>query len=311
MLDLLAGLIGKSLAQLRTDGAESRFVMLETVREFALERLAESGEADEAGRRHAAAIVALCERAGRFRRGPDERVWTVRFEAELGNIRAALTWGLVHDITVALRIGAALWQFWCLSGLMAEGRVWLEAALAMILGDFAGGIPLAEDALALSREACDPLGEARAVRLIGAADAVVDAHAFALLPPTRAQIARALARAEAALGPAAVAAERAVGHRLPRAEAIAMALRESVAPEGTSAMSAAGMEENHAKAPGLSPRQREVLALVVTGRSDQQIANTLFISRRTASHHVAAIMTKLGAHSRGEAAVRAVRDGLI
>jgi DNA-binding CsgD family transcriptional regulator len=61
----------------------------------------------------------------------------------------------------------------------------------------------------------------------------------------------------------------------------------------------------------LSPRQREVLALLVAGSSDRQIAEALFISRRTASHHVTAIMAKLNVRSRGEAAVRAVRDRLI
>jgi DNA-binding NarL/FixJ family response regulator len=54
-----------------------------------------------------------------------------------------------------------------------------------------------------------------------------------------------------------------------------------------------------------------VLTLLAAGRSDRAIAEELFISRRTASHHVAAILAKLGLHSRAEAAVRAVRDGLV
>ena len=62
---------------------------------------------------------------------------------------------------------------------------------------------------------------------------------------------------------------------------------------------------------GLSPRELDVLRLVVGGRTDQAIANELFISRRTASKHVAAILAKLDAASRAEAAVRAVRDGLV
>jgi DNA-binding NarL/FixJ family response regulator len=62
---------------------------------------------------------------------------------------------------------------------------------------------------------------------------------------------------------------------------------------------------------GLTPREVDVLRLVVAGRTDGVIADTLFISRRTASKHVSAILTKLAARSRAEAAVRAVRDGLV
>ncbi len=68
---------------------------------------------------------------------------------------------------------------------------------------------------------------------------------------------------------------------------------------------------NGANPYGLSPREREVLTLLVTGCSDKSIADALFISKRTASRHVAAILTKLGARSRAEAAVRAVRDALV
>lgn len=76
----------------------------------------------------------------------------------------------------------------------------------------------------------------------------------------------------------------------------------------------AASESNDGNSPargGLTPRQLRVLRYLVAGHSDRQIAEALFISRRTASHHVAAIMTKLGAHTRGDAVVRAVRDGLI
>jgi DNA-binding CsgD family transcriptional regulator len=61
----------------------------------------------------------------------------------------------------------------------------------------------------------------------------------------------------------------------------------------------------------LSPRQREVLGLLVAGHSDREIADALFISYRTATHHVGAILAKLDARTRAEAAVRAVRAGLI
>ena len=62
---------------------------------------------------------------------------------------------------------------------------------------------------------------------------------------------------------------------------------------------------------GLSPREVDVLGLLVAGKTDREIAETLFISPRTASKHVGAILTKLGAASRGDAAVFAVRHDLI
>jgi DNA-binding NarL/FixJ family response regulator len=62
---------------------------------------------------------------------------------------------------------------------------------------------------------------------------------------------------------------------------------------------------------GLSSREREVLALLVGGATDREIAAVLFISPRTASKHVGSILAKLGAGSRAEAAIRAVRDGLV
>ena len=62
---------------------------------------------------------------------------------------------------------------------------------------------------------------------------------------------------------------------------------------------------------GLTPRERDVLRFVVAGRTDRAIADELFISRRTASKHVAAILAKLEVATRAEAAVRAVRDGLV
>ena len=62
---------------------------------------------------------------------------------------------------------------------------------------------------------------------------------------------------------------------------------------------------------GLTPREHEVLRLLVAGRSDREIADALFVGRRTAQTHVASILNKLGAANRTEAAAIAVRDGLV
>jgi DNA-binding CsgD family transcriptional regulator len=111
------------------DVQEPRFTMLETVREFALERLAASGEAESIARAHAAYVLDLAERAELHLLGPDEQQWHARLDAELGNLRLALAWSLDHHVETALRIGAALWAYWAWYQL-AEGHRWLVAVLA-------------------------------------------------------------------------------------------------------------------------------------------------------------------------------------
>ena len=129
VVDLLAGLIDKSLLRpISTNGVHARFTMLETVREFALERLRESGEAGAAKAAQAAYMVALAERAEAELLGPNERQWHADLARELPNLRAALNWGLVHDVDTTLRIAGALWVYWVWYH-VGEGRRWLRAAL--------------------------------------------------------------------------------------------------------------------------------------------------------------------------------------
>jgi predicted ATPase/class 3 adenylate cyclase len=108
-LDLVAALVEKSLLR-RTE--EGRFFMLETIREYAAERLETTGEADDLHRRHAAWVLALVERADLRIRGSDQASWLDRLEREMDNIRAALAWsldGLEPDI--GLRLCATLGLF--------------------------------------------------------------------------------------------------------------------------------------------------------------------------------------------------------
>ncbi len=119
---------------LRTEpmaGGEPRFGMLGTIREYALERLAERGDEEEVRRRHAGFYRALAEAADPALLGPHQLRWLERLDAELGNIRIALTWAVESgEADVGLRIGAALWRFWQLRGSVAEGREHLERLLA-------------------------------------------------------------------------------------------------------------------------------------------------------------------------------------
>lgn len=133
ILEGLASLVDKSLVRV-VDGpcGELRYLMLETVREFGLEQLDDSGEADEFRRRHADYCLALAEPGGVTLPDAEEDRWRVRLEAEHGNIRAALAWlrdrGLASD---GLRLSTALGRFWAMRGPSAEGRTWLETFLAL------------------------------------------------------------------------------------------------------------------------------------------------------------------------------------
>jgi non-specific serine/threonine protein kinase len=111
--------------------AEPRFAMLETIREYAGEQLAASGEEDDVRRAHAAWCLALAEAAAAALAGPAQRDWLHRLEADHDNLRAALAFSLqTGDAAAGLRLAGALAGFWWQRGHFREGRAWLERALA-------------------------------------------------------------------------------------------------------------------------------------------------------------------------------------
>ncbi len=128
----VAALMDASLLREETGGDEEpRYRMLETVREFGLERLSESGEEKGVLQAHAAYFLALAEAAEPALVGPDAEAWQARLEAEHDNFRAALGWSISGgEAETALRLGAALWRFWARRGHLHEGRGWLERGLA-------------------------------------------------------------------------------------------------------------------------------------------------------------------------------------
>src|ERR671910_1697714 len=129
----VSSLLDKSLLrQEEGPNGEPRFVMLETVHEFAREKLHGSGETEEIKRTHAEYFLTLVEEAYPELKGPDQLEWLERLEAEHDNMRAALTWALERkEVAVALRMGGALSWFWEVRGYHSEGRRWLEEVLAM------------------------------------------------------------------------------------------------------------------------------------------------------------------------------------
>ncbi|HEU0303787.1 MAG TPA: adenylate/guanylate cyclase domain-containing protein, partial [Gaiellaceae bacterium] len=126
-LDTLQSLVEKSLVRV----THERYWMLEMIREFAGERLAETGEQDGLRQRHAEHFVLLAEEAEPELRRGDARLWLDRLDAEHNNMRAALAWGAAHDSDgLDLRLSGALARFWWDRSHIDEGRRWLQAALA-------------------------------------------------------------------------------------------------------------------------------------------------------------------------------------
>ena len=129
-LDTLATLVDNNLLRRR----DSRFLMLETVRHFAAERLQEAGDAG-VRRRHAEWLTELAETmVERTLAGEDAKEWLDRIQPEHDNIRAALAWSLEEDPEVTLRLASSLRLFWEVRGHFSEGFRWLEEALPRAAG---------------------------------------------------------------------------------------------------------------------------------------------------------------------------------
>ena len=181
-LDKLQSLVEKSLVRQTSE----RFWMLETIREFAGERLARAGEYASTAAAHAEHFAALAER-GESRFGTsDEASWIKLFAREHDNLRAALAYS--ERSARQLRLASALWRFWEQQGHYSEARRWLHAALAQregappthvagallgagllarIQGDFDEAEQLTSESIAVAQDAGLRLLEARAVGTLG------------------------------------------------------------------------------------------------------------------------------------------------
>ena len=128
----LSALVDASLVMLaREPSEEGRYRMLDVTRDYAVERSVAAREFDGLRRRHADFFLSLAERAEPELRGARQREWFARLLADEGNFRAAMTWALeAGEFDLGLRMAGALWMFWRWAGLFAEGRAWLDAALA-------------------------------------------------------------------------------------------------------------------------------------------------------------------------------------
>ncbi len=191
------------------DNSEPAFAMLETVREYAWERLAADGELTAAQRAHAYYYLALAEQADPELHGSNQRVWHLRLEREHDNLRAALRWFLdqaesggsnaAAEREAGLRLAGALGYFWYVRGYHREGRSWLERMLAlppqgegriivqssaqtraliaagpllMVQAEYARARVVLEEALALAERQQDPTATAQASTYLGHATVV-------------------------------------------------------------------------------------------------------------------------------------------
>ena len=135
-LESLAQLVDHSLIRQGEAFGEARFWMLETIREFAVDRLVESGLLETVERNHANVYTDLAEQAAPHLTKVEQKQWLDRLEREHDNMRAALTWAIDHkEADVALRLGSAFWRFWQIRGHIDEGVERIGAVLDLEGGD--------------------------------------------------------------------------------------------------------------------------------------------------------------------------------
>jgi len=127
---LLAQLTGKSLVTLSERRGTTRYYLLETIREYALEKLKEKGELTNMCLKHAEIFIALAERAEPHMHDGEQKLWLPRMEHEHDNVRAVLAWSLSSsgDAQIGLRLACRMWLFWWV-GHVTEGTVWLKRLL--------------------------------------------------------------------------------------------------------------------------------------------------------------------------------------
>ena len=190
VLDLLTSLCDKSLVVVEQNDVQSRYRLLETVRQYARERLLESGGGETARHRHRDYYLALAEEAEPKLTGAEQAVWLRRLEEEHDNLRSALEWSRAgEDPEAGLRLCGALQSFWATRGHLSEGREWCarmlgkegaqrrtserakalnaSGTLAWFQADYPAAREMHEESLAIMRELADRGGIARSLNNLG------------------------------------------------------------------------------------------------------------------------------------------------
>ncbi|MEP6660970.1 MAG: tetratricopeptide repeat protein [Acidimicrobiales bacterium] len=212
VVDVLTQLVDRSLVMFEDGRLESRYRMLETIREYAAEKLAEANEEQSTGEGLLEWCVRLAEEGSAQLQGPEQSRWLGVLAANHDSVRAALAWGLASEANGAVgRLAAAMGRFWLVRGHWNEGRTWLEralaepaepavrmrllvraAALAVVQGDEEVSRAMGNEALALAEEVREPETEAAAYFALG-----VDAWSRRDFAATQASFDHALALSRA------------------------------------------------------------------------------------------------------------------
>jgi predicted ATPase/DNA-binding SARP family transcriptional activator len=192
VLDLLSHLVDKSIVVVEHQEDITRYRLLETIRQYAWEKLSESGELEQQRSRHLAFFLHWAAEAEPKLRSAEQLIWLQRLKTEHDNLRAALQWAQeTGEVETMLRLTGALFWFWVLHSYLGEGRGWLEQALAAgevsvptsvraqafygaaylarVQGDFAGARRLVEQSIEMWRvlNPADKSGLAHALVLLG------------------------------------------------------------------------------------------------------------------------------------------------
>ena len=190
VLDLLAHLVDKSLVIAEISDKAERYRLLETIRHYAQERLAERNEAEHYALKHAQYFTKIAEQSYEEIWGKNQGYWLERLETEHANLRTALEWLSNNRDTdnFYLRMAGSLWRFWRTRGHISEGRTHLEAALkkntnasdhlranglrgagklALQQGDYVQALATTQESLALFKKLGDKLGVSRQLDVLG------------------------------------------------------------------------------------------------------------------------------------------------
>jgi predicted ATPase/predicted Ser/Thr protein kinase len=192
VLELLSGLVDKSLVLVEERDGEQRYRFMVTLLEYAQQRLMQTEEGEAIQQRHAAFFVALAVEADPKLMKTEQKVWLERLNADYDNLRAALNWTCAQNVESGLRLAGALGRFWYMRGHLDEGRKWLEqvlessadaqpgqrvkplnaaALIALSQGDYLKARSFTEQALVLSRISGDKYETAEALNNLAILDA--------------------------------------------------------------------------------------------------------------------------------------------
>jgi predicted ATPase/class 3 adenylate cyclase len=189
VLELLTQLVNKSLVVVMegSQSGETRYRMLETIRQYAREKLLEAGDSEIIRQRHLAFYAQLAERAEPELHYSNQVFWLNRLDEEIDNFRMAIEWALINDVEAGLQIAATPWRFWLGRGYFQEVGAWLQSLLeqykttdtlhaqALAIhsscifrqGNFPEAVRLAKQSLEMARTVSDQRTEALSLAFLG------------------------------------------------------------------------------------------------------------------------------------------------